>query len=94
MAGLTLAPDIDVSDGLLDVAVLGGADMASLLSIATEVVAGKAPAREDVRRWKAREVRVSAEPRQRVVCDGEPAGSTPVTARILPGAVQVVVPPS
>lgn len=61
---LSLAPDIDVSDGLLDV----------------------------LRRWRAREVSVAVDPEHVVQLDGEVWGKTPITARVLPGAVRVLVP--
>jgi diacylglycerol kinase family enzyme len=92
VAGLALAPDIDVSDGHLDVAVLQAADLASLLTVAKDVVAGQVPDRSKLKRWTGRSVRVTAEPAQRVVVDGEPAGDTPVEAGVLAGALRVVVP--
>jgi diacylglycerol kinase family enzyme len=93
VGGLTLAPDIDVADGLLDVIVLRDADVRTVLSVAVDVVAGRPPAKEPLQRWKARRVRVEADPPQRVVCDGEPTGTTPFSAEVLRSAVKVVLPP-
>lgn len=87
---IRLASGIDVSDGLLDVLVLDAVGLGALLGAAGTVVAGQEPAQL----WHAqgREITVSATPRQRVVCDGEQAGETPVTVRVLPSAIRVVVP--
>jgi YegS/Rv2252/BmrU family lipid kinase len=90
--GFRLAPDIDVSDGLLDVIVLQQADVRTTLGVAADVLTGKAPDDRPLERWKARTVKVEADPPQHVVNDGEPAGETPFTARVTPAAVQVVVP--
>jgi YegS/Rv2252/BmrU family lipid kinase len=92
LPGLTLAPDIDVSDGLLDVVVLRSADLSSIASVAAAVMRGQEPPPEPVRRWKARDVRVEADPPQPVVADGEAAGETPVRGKVVPAAVRVVVP--
>jgi YegS/Rv2252/BmrU family lipid kinase len=89
--GLSLAPTIDVSDGLLDVVVIRKADIPSLLSVAASVVAGNEDA-EPLQHWQAREVAVAADPPQEVQSDGEMLGSTPVNARVLPHAVRVIVP--
>jgi diacylglycerol kinase (ATP) len=88
---LTLSPTIDVSDGLLDVVVMRKADLASLLSVAASVLSGAETA-EPLQHWQCREVTVRAEPEQPLTIDGEMAQANPITARVLPGAVQVVVP--
>ena len=42
--------------------------------------------------WQAREIVLSADPPQTVWIDGEEYGPTPITAKVLPRAVKVVVP--
>ena len=90
-AGLTLAPNIDVSDGLLDVVVIRSADLPSLLAVAASVVRGDENA-EPLLHWQGREIVVEAEPAQSVQADGEVLNPTPVRAKVIPHAVQVVVP--
>ncbi|MGH2371580.1 MAG: diacylglycerol/lipid kinase family protein, partial [Chloroflexota bacterium] len=90
-SGLTLAPAIDVGDGLLDVIVIRKGDLASLLSVAASVLTSQQTA-EPLQRWQAREVTVVAKPPQPVTVDGEMAGETPITARVIPQAVRVIVP--
>lgn len=89
--GLSLAPTIDVSDGLLDVVIIRKADIASILSVAASVVRLDETA-EPLQHWQVQEVSVVAEPPQTVQGDGEVLGRTPVSVAILPQAVRVVVP--
>ncbi|MGQ0603935.1 MAG: diacylglycerol/lipid kinase family protein, partial [Anaerolineales bacterium] len=86
-----LAPNISLSDGLLDVVVIRGTDLGSLLSAAASMVAGNEDA-EPLLHWQVREVTLQSDPPQSVQCDGEIIGPTPVTVRIIPQAVGVVVP--
>lgn len=88
--GFSLAPEIYVDDGLLDVLVLRKADLAGLVSAAASVI-GKSDAAQ-VHHWQAREVTVEADPPQTVQADGEPAGETPLSIRLIPRAVRLVVP--
>jgi diacylglycerol kinase family enzyme len=46
-----------------------------------------------LQRWQVREVTISADPPQPVQVDGELLSKEPITARILPQAVRVIVPP-
>lgn len=91
-AGMTLAPNISVSDGLLDVIVLRRADLGGLFSVAASVVGGQEN-RQDLPSWQARQVTVEADPPQTVQADGEVLGETPVTIQVVPEAVRIIVPP-
>jgi diacylglycerol kinase family enzyme len=88
---LTLAPTIDVADGLLDVVVVNKGDLPALVSVAASIVAGNEDA-EPLQHWRAREVMVTADPPQTVQVDGEVWGETPITVRVVPQAVRVIVP--
>jgi YegS/Rv2252/BmrU family lipid kinase len=90
-AVLTFAPTISVSDGLLDVVVIQQGNLGALLSVAASMVAGNEDA-EQLLHWQGREVSVVADPPQTIQLDGEVLGQTPVTARILPQALRVIVP--
>lgn len=89
--GLRLAPNIDVSDGLLDVLVIRRGDLGALLSVAASVVAGNENA-EPLQHWQARNVRVVAAPIQSVQVDGEILLETPVEVKVVPQALKVIVP--
>lgn len=89
---LTLSPDISVRDGWLDVVVLRDVRPLSLLSIARDLLLGREPSSDRVLRWRAREIEVEAAPPQEVQADGDLIGTTPLRARVLPGALRVIVP--
>jgi YegS/Rv2252/BmrU family lipid kinase len=91
LAQMTFASSISTSDGLLDVVVIRQGNLAELLSVAASMVAGNEAA-EPLLHWQAREVVVEADPPQNIQLDGEMIGTTPVTARVLPQALRVVVP--
>lgn len=91
LPGFNLAPTIDMSDGLLDVVIIRQADLASLLSLAASLIEGS-PNFGGVQHWQVHEVAIQAEPSQVVQSDGEIIGRTPFTARILPQALQIIVP--
>jgi diacylglycerol kinase family enzyme len=88
---LTFAPTISVSDGLLDVIVIQRGNLASLLAVATSMLAGNENA-EPLLHWQGREVHVVADPPQSIQLDGEVVGQTPVTAQVWPQALRVIVP--
>lgn len=91
LPGFSLAPSIDISDGLLDVIVIRQADLGSLLSLALSVIEGS-PNFESIQHWQVRQVTIDANPPQTVHCDGELLSQTPLTAQIVPQALQVIVP--
>lgn len=90
-AGLKIVPGIDLHDGLLDVIVIRKGDLGSMLSVAASVVTRSGSA-HPLQRWQAREIDLVVDPPQTVQVDGDVLGKTPMTARILPGALGIVVP--
>jgi diacylglycerol kinase family enzyme len=86
-----IAPEIDVSDGLLDVLVITRVDLPGLLSLVTSMVAGSENSTA-LQRWKAREVEIVADPPQSVQVDGEILEQTPIRVRVNARAVRVIVP--
>ncbi len=91
LPGLSLAPDISISDGLLDIFCLRGLDLASLSALAKSV-ANQPLDPEHLGRWQVREATLVSDPPQPVVGDGESWGETPVTIKVLPGAIRVIIP--
>ena len=89
--GLSIAPGIDPSDGMLDVVVIRKADLPTLLSVAASVISGSGRSTE-LQRWQGREVVVEADPPQTVTVDGEIVEDTPLVVRVIPHAVRVIVP--
>jgi YegS/Rv2252/BmrU family lipid kinase len=90
-AGWKIVPGIDLHDGLLDVIVIRRGDLGAMLSVAASVVtrSGSAPS---LQHWQAREIDLVADPPQTVQVDGEILDKTPITARVLPSALGIIVP--
>ncbi len=91
-AGISLSTGVSVRDGLLDVFVLQQANLASLVSLTRDVLTQTKPSTAALQHWQGQEITLVAEPNQTVQADGEVLGQTPITAKVLPGAVQVIVP--
>lgn len=90
-----LGPGISPDDGFLDVVVMRANSFSQsvravwdLLRIAPGVPGQGAY----VGYARGREVQVESDPIQPVQLDGEPGGETPFTARVIPGAIKVMVP--
>ncbi len=84
-------PDIEPDDGYLDVILLSE-QLSPWLSMAATLIDLRAFA-ATLPRWKVREAHIEAEPPQPIHADGELLEqATPVTARVLPQAVRVLVP--
>jgi diacylglycerol kinase (ATP) len=88
---LSFAPNVSISDGLLDVLVIRSGDLPALLSVAASIVAGNENA-EPLLHWQGRSVSVIANPPQTIQLDGEVVGNTPVSATVAPLALNVIVP--
>jgi len=91
LRSISLAPNISVSDGLLDVIILRNADVGALLSVAASMASGNEN-RENLLRWQARHIEVEADPPQTVQADGEILGTTPITVEVVPAAVHMIAP--
>jgi YegS/Rv2252/BmrU family lipid kinase len=89
--GLSLVPSVSISDGLLDVIVIHGFDPLSLASALGSIA--ETPLDPDrFHHWQAREITIATDSPQAVIGDGEAWGETPITMKVLPGAVHVIGP--
>ncbi len=89
--GLSLVPSVSISDGLLDVIVIHGLDPLSLASALGSIA--ETPLDPDrFHHWQAREITIATDSPQAVIGDGEAWGETPITMKVLPGAVHVIGP--
>jgi YegS/Rv2252/BmrU family lipid kinase len=93
VAPLRWGPGISPRDGRVNVVVVGGRTPLDYLKIAWYTVRGKHRESPHLKYLTAREtVTVITDPPLPVQADGEIIGSTPVQVRIVPSAVQMVVP--
>jgi diacylglycerol kinase (ATP) len=89
----TLDKTIDVSDGLLDVLVVKKAHPGLLKYLYKNLTRGDPPEdHELVAHWQGRDVKVSSRPHQVVQCDGEVLGKVPIHAKVIPHAIEILVP--
>jgi YegS/Rv2252/BmrU family lipid kinase len=91
--GMYAAPDAELDDGLLDVATL--ADMPKwrfLTSLMPKVFKGTHIHEPEVTVFRSPELTIRADRPFTVYADGDPIAELPVTIRVLPSAVQVLLP--
>jgi YegS/Rv2252/BmrU family lipid kinase len=91
--GMMLAPDADLSDGELDVVTIGQVGKLRFLANLPKVFKGTHVEEDEVRVFRAPRLEISASRPFRVYADGEDLTELPVTLRVLPRALRVIVPP-
>jgi len=91
---LSLAPQPARSwqDGLIDVVILAPRNLADFAAVLWNAARHRFSGDERLIHLQAREVSISADPAVPVQIDGDPAGMTPVHARVLPAAIKVLLP--
>jgi YegS/Rv2252/BmrU family lipid kinase len=91
VSGLTLAQGTSVSDGLLDVVIIKQVDVNLIASLAASNLLGENLSLE-IEHWQGREIVVEADPPQEVAIGADVVARTPVTARVVPNALKIIVP--
>ena len=92
--GMFIAPDADLSDGQLDVVMIGEVGKLRFLANLPKVFKGTHVEQDEVQVFRARSVTLSASRPFGVYADGEHITDLPATVRVLPGALQIVAPPA
>jgi YegS/Rv2252/BmrU family lipid kinase len=91
--GMFVAPDAEFDDGALDIVRLENTSKAHFLrSVMPKVFKGEHVHDPSVHVLRGTVVRVEASRPFVVQADGDPVGELPMTFRVLPGAVQVLLP--
>jgi diacylglycerol kinase (ATP) len=92
-AHLTVDKSINMSDGLLDVIVVRKATIGSWRHLIATLIKQELPRDvELVCHWQGKEITIVASPTQNVQCDGESLEMQTITAKVIPGAIQIFVP--
>ncbi len=86
------APEADVHDGLLDVVMFEQTDARSRVATLWSMRSGQHLSRDGVRHVRGREIRVEVDPALEAYSDGDPIAHTPLTATVMPGAIQLLRP--
>lgn len=90
--GMRLAPDASLTDGLLDVVIIEDMPKRRFLRLAPTVFSGRHLRYREVSVLRGREVHISATEPFTLYADGEAIAQLPVTVRVLPAAVRMIVP--
>jgi diacylglycerol kinase (ATP) len=92
-AGIRIAPEARMDDGWLDLSLAENLEWMTVLR-ALPALAREGDTRGlDLRRFRARRVRIHTALPVPFHGDGEPLGATPLDAEVLPGALRMVCPP-
>jgi YegS/Rv2252/BmrU family lipid kinase len=87
--GLTLAPPIDIEDGLLDVVVLGRLFIDDVIALLSRNLTSFG----HWQHWQVHQAVIRADPPQATQLDGDHLGVTPLIVESVPKALRVIVPP-
>jgi YegS/Rv2252/BmrU family lipid kinase len=90
--GMLLAPDASLQDGLLDVVMIEDMPRLRYLRLAPTVFSGRHVHQRAVSVLRSREVHIEATRPFTLYADGEAIAELPVTIRVLPGAIRMIVP--
>ncbi len=88
--GVSLIPEADVSDGYFDVLIWRDIDLS--YSAVTASLKNKETVADLYHHWQAKEITIGTDQPQPIQGDGEVWGNTPISIRVLPKAMRVLVP--
>jgi YegS/Rv2252/BmrU family lipid kinase len=90
--GMLMAPNASVTDGRLDVVMVSHRSKLTFLRRLPTLFKGEHVRQREVQVVRGAEVRISADRPFTMYADGDPVAELPVTVRVLPSAVRVIVP--
>lgn len=91
-AGLRLAPEASIEDGLLDVVCLGDLSSFEILPILPRLMRSGELHTAKVKRWRVERARLATTTPCPFHGDGERMGMTPVTIEVVPRAIRLLAP--
>ncbi|MGD1951592.1 MAG: YegS/Rv2252/BmrU family lipid kinase [Leptolyngbyaceae cyanobacterium] len=88
--------EVVADDGLLDITILASSGIGDTLAASYELfrsaVSNQAAQRDDVGYMRSNHIRITTDPAQKVVLDGEMVGTTPLDIRCIPHSLKLLVP--
>ena len=90
--GMQIAPEASLDDGLLDIVLIAAHSKRGFMRNLPRAFNGTHVRHPSVRVLRGRELHVDADRPFTVYADGDPIGDTPVTIRVVPHALRVLVP--
>jgi diacylglycerol kinase (ATP) len=85
-------PDRAWNDGLLDLLIVAPRSLPELATLVWRAANRRFTGDPRLLHLQARTISVHADPPAAVQIDGDPAGTTPITASVVPGGVRILVP--
>ncbi len=92
VAGLDLADNISINDGLLDIFIIRKIDLEELFSLAARML-GSPDTPNSLLHWQVSKAHIRSDPPQQIEADGDLIGEAQAAVEILPLALKVIVPP-
>jgi diacylglycerol kinase (ATP) len=89
--GLPIAPEANLSDGLLDIVLVAKRPAAEMALLAAEMLLGKHLSNDSVVFRRAKKISVQSRPGMSFNADGELVGNEPAAFQIIPHALDFVV---
>jgi diacylglycerol kinase (ATP) len=89
--GLPIAPEANLSDGLLDIVLVAKRPAAEMALLAAEILLGKHLSSDSVVFRRAKKISVQSRPEMSFNADGELVGNEPAAFQIIPHALDFVV---
>lgn len=89
--GMFMAPDAELTDGLLDLLIIGDIGKVDLIRSLPRIYKGTHLTHRKVTMKKAREVEIASAHPLSLQADGELLGDLPVRFRIIPSALNIIV---
>lgn len=90
--GMNIAPDADIADGELNVVVISEVGKFKFLGNLPKVFKGSHVKLDEVETWTTTSIDIKASRPFTVYADGDPITELPATIRVLPSALEMIVP--
>jgi diacylglycerol kinase (ATP) len=92
--GFAFAPDMDPHDGKFNVEIMSTRSFWTSVFVLLKILAKRYHGFADLKHVQARRIRVASDPPFPVEIDGDPLGTTPFVAEVVPAGMSFVVPQS
>lgn len=89
---LNIAPQADVTDGLINIMTARANSLADRIKLLTDLALGKQTESEWVDCFTGKQVEIESDPPMPFIADGERLGETRLTFKVIPGALRVLLP--
>lgn len=88
---MMMAPSASVEDGKMDIVMLNNAGRIKMLKSFPKIFEGTHINIDNVKVLQARKAEITGEKKMPILVDGEVIGFTPLSAEVLPGALEVLI---